>query len=95
MKRLLGIGVLLGLAACGVAPVADGRAPPTRAGDPCGAEAIAPYVGQGLSALAAFSFDSARTRFIYPGDAVTEDHSPERLNILFDRSERIARAYCG
>jgi hypothetical protein len=34
-------------------------------------------------------------RLIRPGDAVTEDFSPTRLNIDLDAAGRILRAWCG
>ena len=34
-------------------------------------------------------------RVIAPGDAITEDYSPSRLNIDVDATGRILRAWCG
>ena len=37
----------------------------------------------------------AAARIIRPGQAVTMDFSPARLNLLLDGNDRIVRAYCG
>jgi hypothetical protein len=47
------------------------------------------------AAVSAFADLPAGARVIRPGDAVTEDFSPARLNIDLDATDRIARAWCG
>ena len=34
-------------------------------------------------------------RWVGPGDATTEDYSPERLNVMLDAGEVIVSAHCG
>jgi Peptidase inhibitor I78 family len=60
----------------------------------CGAEGLQTLVGQPESVLAAMTFPTP-VRIIHPGDAVTMDFSPARLNITVDRNGRIDRVYCG
>lgn len=86
MRTTLVISALL-LAAC-QAPVAG-----TPAEDACGASALEHLVG--APAIAAEEETTPdNTRIIRPGDAVTMDFNPERLNIEIDENERISRVYC-
>lgn len=61
----------------------------------CGAPGQQNLVGRTVEDLAAVSFEAAVTRFINPGDVVTQDVRPERMNIEFDDSGKISRVYCG
>ncbi len=64
------------------------------AGDACGASAYAYLIGQPETLLAGTNFLPA-PRIIHPGEAVTMDHVPSRMNIRIDVSGRIADVYCG
>ena len=79
---------LLVLAAC-AEPIPD-----EPAADACGAASLQRLVGQDMSALAAMTFPDT-TRFISPGDAVTMDFSPTRLNFDLDEDGTILRVWCG
>ncbi|MBB3711223.1 hypothetical protein FHS00_000785 [Limimaricola variabilis] len=84
------------LAAC--APLAQAPAPaPTPApADPgtCGADARQHLVGAPVTALER-ELILGPVRIIRPGDAVTMDFRPDRINFEIDALERIARVYCG
>lgn len=94
--------VLMLLAACGAAPGAGpGRAPaaavvPGLGGDPapCGADILAGLVGQPVIRLPGDEVGGP-IRIIRPGDAVTEDFSPTRLNVSLDGNDTIAALSCG
>lgn len=62
--------------------------------DACGAEPLKNLLGQDMSTLAAMTFPDT-TRFIGPGDAVTMDFSPRRLNFDLDEDGVILRIWCG
>ena len=51
-------------------------------------------VGQPARVLAAMTFP-AGTRILRPGDAITEDYGPSRLNIEIDLHEIISGVHCG
>lgn len=61
----------------------------------CGAPGQQNLVGRTVDDLAAVSFASAVTRFINPGDVITQDIRPERMNIVFDEDGKISQVYCG
>lgn len=90
MPRLLfALAALPLLAACvPAAPPEDPLA------DACGAKALQGLVGQPAQVLAAMTF-SQPLRVIRPGQPVTEDYRPARLNVEVDASERISRVSCG
>ena len=87
MKRLVPI---LALAAC--APVEPTVPPPIE--DTCNAAAIAPYIGQPVTALEQVELLQA-VRVVRPGDIVTMDFLATRLNIGLDENETITQLYCG
>ena len=62
--------------------------------DTCGAASLSDLVGREFSALATMIFPDT-TRFISPGDAVTMDFNPERLNFDLDETGKITRIWCG
>lgn len=62
--------------------------------DACGASALQGLVGQPAQVLAAMTF-AQPLRVIRPGQPVTMDYSPARLNIEIDASEKISRVSCG
>ena len=81
-------------------------APPTLPGneqepdDPCGAQAVAPYIGQEATVpvrrAAAEAAGASTDRWIYPDSMVTQDHVATRLNVVMERdTEIILSASCG
>lgn len=85
--------IVLAVAACTTVPAT----PPPAQG--CNAEAIQPYVGQPASPE---TVDAARkaagaelARVLRPGQPATMDYRADRINILLDEHDRIARATCG
>lgn len=62
--------------------------------DSCGAEDLAFMTGMRVGEV---EFDTAErpVRIVGPKSAVTTDHSPERLNVNIDSSERITGFTCG
>ena len=72
----------------------DVPAPPVQQADTCG---FAPYtrlVGQDATALER-ELILRQVRVIRPGDAVTMDFRPERLNFEIDPVGRVGRLFCG
>jgi len=67
---------------------------PPETGASCGAADLQSLIGQPESVLATMRFGTV-VRVIHPGDMVTEDYSPSRLNIRIDASGRIAALGCG
>lgn len=63
-------------------------------GDPCGAGKLQRLVGEPRFAIEDTTF-TAPVRLIGPGDAVTMDFSPSRLNLEFGEDDRVARVFCG
>lgn len=93
LKRILLLAPLA-LAAC----VETAPMPPTPV-DPmpvnaCGALDLQFLVGERASVLETMRF-SQQVRVIRPGQAVTMDYSPARLNIEVNGAERISRVSCG
>jgi hypothetical protein len=86
MARIIGVMLVLGLCACMPAPVDLTPA--------CGADVLGGFVGQPVVALQAQGLPPG-ARIIRPGDAVTEDFGPSRLNIDLDANDRITRLWCG
>ena len=81
---------VLCLASCGAeGPGGSGAA------DTCNAREYRDLIGDRVADLAALSQAAPRVRYVYPGQAVTEDDRPDRLNIVFDGSDRVVRVYCG
>lgn len=61
----------------------------------CGAPDQQNLVGLRIEDLGDVTFPATVTRFINPGDAITQDFRPERLNIEFAEDGAISRVYCG
>lgn len=61
---------------------------------PCGADRLQGHVGQPLAMLPPDRRDVTR-RVIWPGDAVTEDFSLQRLNVHLDATGMIVQLSCG
>jgi len=60
----------------------------------CGAEALQALVGQSETVLEGADLP-ALVRVIRPGDAVTLDFNPVRLNVELDGDGTITKLYCG
>ncbi len=101
---------LLCLAACTPAlapPATDGAraVPEATAGrdqaapriDPqaCRPERFAALVGQVYGPAVRARLPAERVRVIRPGQAVTKDYWPDRLNVALDAEGRVARIVCG
>jgi hypothetical protein len=89
MKRLAVLALVLPLLAACVEPVMD---EPDR--NACGAAALQGLVGQPEAVLASMTL-TVPVRVIRPGQAVTMDFNPSRLNFDIDERGRIARIWCG
>ncbi len=63
-------------------------------GDGCGAAAYGDLIGQPVSAFAARQ-GTGTVRIIRPGQPVTKDYNPARLNVMLDAQDRIIRMRCG
>ena len=60
----------------------------------CGATRLLGWVGQPVAALDE-QYLPVTVRVLAPGDPVTEDYSPTRLNILLNTAGRITEFRCG
>jgi hypothetical protein len=94
MKALVIPAALLAIG-CATVP---GEQPAAVEGN-CSAERAAPLVGrqasQDLGAEALRLTGGRRLRWIRPGDAVTMDFRPDRVNVHLDGQNRVARFACG
>ena len=68
--------------------------PPPDPVNQCGAADLQGLVGQPAAVLETMRF-SQPIRIILPGQAITMDYSPNRLNIEINEADRIARVSCG
>lgn len=72
---------------------------PPPADDQCGAAELSRYAGAQptaeVRAAIAAALGDRRVRYIAPGDAVTMDHAPSRLNVELGEDGRIKRLRCG
>lgn len=80
---------LLALAACAEDPIPVAGEP---GADTCGAAEVQPLIGQPISRYEAPEGKSVR--IIRPGDAVSMDYRPDRLNISLDETDRIVAVDC-
>ena len=79
------------LTACTAVPTAPA---PDRSGEACDPAAFASFVGRERSVLLATTF-TAPIRVIDPGEVVTQEFDPERVNFVIDGAGTVARVYCG
>lgn len=86
--------LLIALALLGGCTMQPGAQRPPATGARCGAADLESLVGQPETVLATMRFGTV-VRVIHPGEAVTEDYSPARLNIEIDGAGRIAGLSCG
>jgi hypothetical protein len=88
----------LGLALAGCATAQPAPAPVSPQGA-CEISGLSGLVGQPataeLGAEAMRLSGATRLRWIRPGDMVTMDYSPQRLNIHLDAQNRVDRFACG
>lgn len=84
---------LLTLAACGETGLPDTGIGSGMDGD-CGTEALAPLVGQPWSEDL-LPPREAPVRVLRPGDMMTMDHMPARLNVHLDDTGRVSALRCG
>ncbi|WP_342078042.1 I78 family peptidase inhibitor [Yoonia sp. SS1-5] len=89
MRRIL---ILLMLAACAPATEIPGSAPELP--DTCGAARFAELIGQDATALERVLI-MRMVRVIRPGDAVTQDFRPERINFQIGPDEKVSDITCG
>ena len=103
IPRALPLLAALALAACEPTPgrpTPPGGAPdpgpalPDPSEDTCGASDLAGLIGQDAGVLDAARFANP-VRVIRPGDLVTLDFNPQRLNFELDEAGAIARIRCG
>lgn len=90
MIRIFPLAALLTLAACVEPAPAPAPLPDT---DQCRASALQGLVGQPKTVLRTMLLP-AGSRVINPGDAVTMDFNPERLNVEIGTDGRIAKIGC-
>ncbi|MEM0948283.1 MAG: I78 family peptidase inhibitor [Pseudomonadota bacterium] len=62
--------------------------------DRCGANGMQPFVNQRDAVFFRYAFPDG-TRFIRPGDAVTQDFNPRRLNFIIGNDGRVKEVRCG
>ena len=85
--------------ACAVTPPSEPEVPVHNGGGSCSERAGASLIGRAADAnlgAEAQRLTGARTmRWIRPGDMMTMDYSPGRLNIHLDPRNRVQRLSCG
>ena len=98
-SALLSAPLSLALSACqSEAPARVPPPPQPPEEDACGASRLGRFVGKESSLVMAEIASSAAgrpIRTVRPGDAVTMDHRPDRLNVELDTRGRITRLRCG
>ncbi len=80
-----------------ILPLSDTRQAPRinrTLDDRCGADGLQAFVNQREAVFFRYSFPDG-TRFIRPGDAVTQDFNPRRLNFIIGNDGRVAQVRCG
>lgn len=93
----------IGVAARALLPLCAASALPVQAGpiapDSCSLALTARFVGaRAVAEVRSAVGQIARphpVRWIAPGQAITLDHNPERLNVIVDENGRIAVMRCG
>lgn len=91
------IAVLAALTGCGwgsydrIGPVTK-MLPPQP--DLCGAEALAGMVGKDFAGLSDHNL-IGELRIIWPGQEITDDVVPHRLDAMVTNDQRITRLFCG
>jgi hypothetical protein len=97
--RIAMAALLLAMLGCGAAPPDDVGLPVSDETHRCNAGLVQNLVGlpadEELGERALQQSGADRLRWIRPGDAVTMDFNPRRLNIEIDDDGRVARIHCG
>ena len=91
MKRAL---ILVFLAACSQTQAPQPVPVPPAAQDSCNAAQFADLVGQDATALERVLL-LCKVRVIRPGQPVTMDFLPDRINFMIDDANLIAQVTCG
>lgn len=86
---LTGLGLML-LAGCMPVMVPTPATPLSR----CGADRLIGLIGRDIGALPPQPGDRS-VRILRPGDAVTEDYSDRRLNVILDGRDNVTALSCG
>ncbi|MCC6306337.1 MAG: hypothetical protein IT545_14230 [Rhodobacteraceae bacterium] len=68
--------------------------PPAAGTDSCGASGLQHLVGRSVTAAGDLSARGP-VRILRPGDAMTMDYAPRRINVLLDAQDRIREITCG
>ncbi|MGE3143940.1 MAG: I78 family peptidase inhibitor [Hyphomonadaceae bacterium] len=90
---LAAIGALAFLGACAAAPAPAAPRDPLSDRQACGLEGFAYLVGRPESDIPRDQLP-AQTRIIHEGDAVTQDYSPQRLNVVIGGDGKVASMAC-
>ncbi len=93
MRFAILLTLVSSLAACGGAQITGGES--AEFSDVCNARAQQRLVGDQVRDMAALAVAAPKVRFIDPGESVTQDNQPERLNIVRDGDGVVTRVYCG
>ena len=91
-KTTIAAGLMMMAGCAPVPPAGTGAAPEARVPDTCGAASYAGLLGQDAAAAAAVP---QPMRVVRPGDIVTSDYLPNRVNIGLDARDRIIELGCG
>lgn len=101
IKALAALGATLSLTACAaqVDPETNAPAEPVPSetadsGEACGADMLQPMLGQPEGEIHEPSLPQPY-RIIHPGQAVTMDYNPNRLNIQINEDGRVEEIECG
>lgn len=92
MRKLIFLGLVLALGACESGSIGVSQ---EFGSDECSARSQRGLIGGPIEDMAAVSAAAPKVRFIRPGDAVTMDDQPERLNIRLDEDGVVQEVYCG
>ncbi|APX66328.1 I78 family peptidase inhibitor [Sphingomonas sp. gentR] len=95
MTRWAILLAILPLAACVTTPKAQGPADVSGCGDGKAADLIGKRWTEALRAPTQKRTGARDLRVIAPGNAVTMDYRPDRLNIETDAEGRVVRLKCG
>lgn len=100
MNALIALAATLGLAACAAqmdAETGTAEAAPVEGEEiamACGADMLQPMIGQPEGEIHESSLPHPY-RIIHPGQAVTMDYNPNRLNIEINEEGRVEAVECG
>jgi hypothetical protein len=97
LRLCCAVAVLAVLSGCGwgsysrIGPVAK-MLPPQP--DLCGAEALAGMLGRDFAGLAEHNL-IGELRIIWPGQEITDDVKPGRLDVMVTNDQKITQLFCG